>query len=148
MFTVAKSGVFARPIAEVFAFLGDQTNASQWQAAIVEVHRTTEGPPRVGATHTLVRTFMGRPLAATNEYIAYEPNSWIAFKSTSGPVPFEASYRLESAAEGTKVTSTVVMRPTGLMGLMAPLMARSLDKEMSAAFSQLKIVLERPASVA
>ncbi len=79
---------------------------------------------------------MGRPMAGTNEYFAYEPNSRIAFKSTSGPVPFEASYRLEPAAGGTKVTSTIAMRPTGLMGLMEPLTVRSLKKEMSLAFSQ------------
>ena len=145
MFTVEGSGVIARPIDEVFAYLGDQTNAAQWQAGIVEVRRTTEGPPRVGATHTLVRTFMGRRMAATNEYVAYEPNSWIAFKSTSGPIPFEASYRLEPAGRGTKVTGTITMRPTGLMRLIQPLMVRSLKKATSLAISQLKIVLEQPA---
>ena len=89
---------------------------------------------------------MGRRMAATNQYVAYEPNSFIAFKSTSGPVPFEASYRLEPAARGTKVTGTITMRPTGLMRLMQPLMVRSLKKETSAATSHLKIVLERPAA--
>lgn len=142
MVIVEGTVVFARPIDEVFAYLGDQTNAHEWQAGIVEARRTTDGPPRVGATHSLVRTFMGRRMEATNVYTAYEPNKLIAFRSTSGPVPFEASYVLESTATGTKVTGRLVMRPAGLYRLMAPLMAAMLRRETTAAMVALKSRLE------
>ena len=145
MIKVEKSGIINRPIEEVFAYVGDQTNASQWQSGVVEVRRTTEGPVRVGTKHTFVRNFMGRKVEASNEYVAYEPNKRIAFKSTSGPVPFEASYLFESMAAGTKLTSKIEMEAAGFLGLIEPLIAAGLRREMKAAFGVLTDLLEHRA---
>ena len=142
MIKVENSYVINRPIEEVFAFVGDQTNARQWQSGVVEVRRTTDGPLRVGTTHTIVRNFMGRRMEATNEYVAYEPNKRITFKSTSGPVRFEFSYLFESAAEGTKLTGKMQMQPTGLLRLAEPLIAASLRREMKAAAGVLTDLLD------
>ena len=117
MIKVENSGIINRPIEEVFAFVGDQTNAPQWQSGLVEVRRTTDGPLRVGTTHTFVRNFMGRKMEASNEYVAYEPNKRITIKSTSGPVRVEFSYLFESTAEGTKLTGKMEMQAAGLLRL-------------------------------
>ena len=142
MIRVEKSGIIERPIEEVFAYIGDQTNTPQWQAGLVEVRRTTEGPIGVGTKHTFVRTFMRRRMEADNEYIAFEPNRRIAFKTTSGPVRVEASYVFEGVAEGTRVTSTVEMDASGFLSLAEPLIAAGLRREMKAAIPLLKDVLE------
>jgi uncharacterized membrane protein len=144
MIKVGKTGVVDRPIDEVFAYIGDQLNAPRWQAALVEVKRVTEGPPGIGTKHAFVRSFMGRRLEASNEYVAYEPGKLITFKSTSGPVAFEASYLFESVAGGTKVTSRIEMNARGLLSLAEPLIARSLRREMDAAFVALKDLFEQP----
>ena len=39
----------SQPVAEVFAFVADQTNAPQWQNGLHEVRRLTEGPIGVGS---------------------------------------------------------------------------------------------------
>ena len=145
MIKVEKGVIINRPIEEVFAYVGDQTNAPQWQSGVVEVRRTTEGPLSVGTTHTFVRNFMGRRMEASNEYVTYEPNKIITFKSTSGPVRFEASYLFESTAEGTKLTSRIEMHAAGLFGLAEPLIAAGLRREMKAAFGVLKDLLENGA---
>ena len=142
MIRVEKSGIIERPIEEVFAYIGDQTNTPQWQAGLVEVRRTTEGPIGVGTKHTFVRTFMRRRMEADNEYIAFEPNRRIAFKTTSGPVRVEASYVFEGVAEGTRVTSTVEMDASGFLSLAEPLIAAGLRREMNAAIPVLKDLLE------
>jgi uncharacterized protein YndB with AHSA1/START domain len=142
MIRVEKSGIIERPIEEVFAYVGDQTNTPQWQAGLVEVRRTTEGPIGVGTKHTFVRTFMGRRMEADNEYIAFEPNRRIAFKTTSGPVRVEASYVFEAVPEGTRVTSTVEMDASGFLSLAEPLIAAGLRREMKAAIPVLKELLE------
>ena len=146
MIKVENSGTINRPIEEVFAFVGDQTNARQWQSGVVDVRRTTDGPLRVGTTHTFVRNFMGRKMEANNEYIAYEPNKRITFKGTSGPVRFEFSYLFDSTAEGTKLTGKMQMQATGLLRLAEPLMAASLRREMMAAAGVLKDLLENRAA--
>ena len=106
MIRVEKSGIIERPVEEVFAYIGDQTNAPAWQSGLVEVKRTTEGPIGVGTKHTLVRMFMRRRMEADNEYVAYEPDKLVTFKSISGP-PLEASYFFEPAGSGTRITSRV-----------------------------------------
>ena len=142
MIRVEKSGIIERPIEEVFAYIGDQTNTPQWQAGLVEVRRTTEGPIGVGTKHTFVRMFMGRRMEADNEYIAFEPNRRIAFKTTSGPVRVEASYVFEAVRRGHKVTSTVEMDASGFLSLAEPLIAAGLRREMKAAIPVLKDLLE------
>jgi uncharacterized protein YndB with AHSA1/START domain len=142
MFRAEQSAIIDRPIEDVFAFVGDQTNTPQWQAGLVEVRRTSDGPIGVGTTHTLVRTFMGRRMEADNEYVAYEPNKRIAFRTTSGPVRMEASYLFESAVGGTRLTSLIEMDASGLMSLAEPLIAAGLRREMKAAFATLKELLE------
>lgn len=144
MIKVEKSGVVDRPIEEVFAYIGDQQNAPRWQAGLVEVKRLTDGPPGLGTRHAIVRNFMGRRMEASNEYVAFEPGKLIAFKSTSGPVAFEASYLFESVAGGTKVTSRIEMDAKGLLSLAEPLIARGLRREMDAAMVTLKGLLAQP----
>lgn len=145
MIKVEKSGIIHRPIEEVFAFVADQRNAPQWQHGAVEVRRTTEGPLGIGTKHTFVRKFMGRKMEASNEYVEYEPNKKVAFKSTSGPIDFEASYLTEATPEGTKLTSRIEMQPRGFAGLAEPLIAASLRREMKAGFAELKDLLENRA---
>ena len=145
MIRVEKSGIIERPVEVVFAYIGDQTNTPQWQAGLVEVRRTTDGPIGVGTKHTFVRTFMRRRLEADNEYVAYEPNKLISFKTTTGPVRLVASYVFEVVPEGTRVTSRVEMDASGFMSIAEPLIAAGLKREMEAASRLLKDLLENQA---
>jgi uncharacterized protein YndB with AHSA1/START domain len=145
MINAEKSIVINRSVEDVFAYVGDQRNTPRWQAGLVEVKRLTDGPAGIGTKHTFVRSFMGRKMEASNVYIAYEPGRRITFKTTSGPVPLEASYFFEPAAGGTKLTSRIAMDAKGWVSLAEPLIARSLRREMDAAFVALKDLLEEPA---
>jgi uncharacterized protein YndB with AHSA1/START domain len=144
MIKAEKSMVVNRSVEDVFAYVGDQTNAPRWQAGLVEVRRLTDGPPRLGTRHTLVRTFLGRRMEADNEYIAYVPGERITFKTTSGPMPLEASYLVEPTVGGTRLTSRIEMEATGFLSLAEPLIAAGLGREMDAAFRKLKGLLEAP----
>jgi uncharacterized protein YndB with AHSA1/START domain len=137
-----KSIIIDRPIEEVFAFVGDLETGIQWQSALLEVRRTTQGPLGVGTQFTSVRKFMGQKVEATVEYVAYEPNKQITFRSISGPSPFEQSFLFESAAEGTRLTSILELQTGGLMGLADPLVSAGVKREMDASFGDLKDLLE------
>ena len=133
--------VIDRPVGEVFAFVTDQRNTPQWQAGLVEVRRLTDGPPGVGTRHVFVRNFLGRRMEGTNEYVAYEQDRLVTFRTISGP-PLEASYFFEPAGTGTRLTSRVVLQGSGLFGLIEPVVAAGLRREMKAAFPALKVLLE------
>jgi uncharacterized protein YndB with AHSA1/START domain len=136
-----QSIVIDRPIAEVFAFVTDQRNTPQWQAGLVEVRPLAAGLPGVGKRYALVRNFMGRRMEAVNEYLRYETDRLVTFKTISGP-EVEASYLFEPVENGTRVTSRVQLQISGLMGLFDPLIGMSLRREMRAALPALKALLE------
>jgi uncharacterized protein YndB with AHSA1/START domain len=140
-----QSIVIDRPVAEVFAFVTDQRNTPQWQAGLVEVQRLTDGAPRVGTQHALVRQFLGRRMEAKNEYLRFEPDRLVTFKTISGPA-VEASYVFEPVAGGTRLTSRVLLRAAGpFAALLQPIMSASLRREMKAALPALKVLLEAKA---
>jgi hypothetical protein len=80
-------------------------------------------------------------MKVTNEYVAFEANRLVTFRSISGP-PLEASYFFEPAGSGTRITSRVQLQGSGLFGLLEPVVAASLRREMKAAFPALKALLE------
>ena len=137
-----KSIVIQRPIEEVFAYVSDLQNGPQWQSALLEARRTTEGPLGIGTKFTSVRKFMSQKMEASIEFVAYEPNHKFAIKSTSGSTPFEQSFLFESTAEGTRLTTILELQTSGLMGLADPLISNSLRREMDASFGDLKDLLE------
>ncbi len=136
-----QSIVIDRPIAEVFAFVTDQRNTPQWQAGLVEVRPLAEGLPGVGKRYALVRKFMGRRMEAVNEYLRYETDKLVTFKTISGP-EVEASYLFEPVENGTRVTSRVRLQIPGVMGLFDPLIGMNLRREMRTALPALKALLE------
>jgi uncharacterized protein YndB with AHSA1/START domain len=142
MIRAEQTSTIDRPIDEVFRYVGDQTNTPNWQAGLLEVRRTSDGPLGVGTTHTLVRRFMRRTMEADNVYVAYEPNKLISFKTTSGPVRLEASYLFEPSVGGTRLTSRIEMDASGFVSLAEPLIAAGLKREMKTAFRVLKDLLE------
>ena len=139
--------VIDRPVDEVFAFVTDQTNTPRWQAGLVELERTTEGPIGVGTKHKGARNFMGRRMELANEYTVYEPGKLVTFRTTSGPA-LVASYLFESVPGGTRLTSRVEMQGAGLYGLLEPVICAGLRREMKAALPALKALLESPSAAA
>jgi carbon monoxide dehydrogenase subunit G len=148
MFKIETSITISRPIEEVFAYVSDFRNAAQWQAGVVEVRQTPEGPVRIGTQITFVRTFLGRKLEGTSEVVEYEPPTKHTFQSTSGPLPFTVSRIFEPATEGTNVTIVFEMQPGGVFALAEPLIARSFRRAVEADFGNLKDLLESRVAVA
>ena len=92
-----------------------------------------------------VRKLLGRRLESTAEVTAYEPNAKIAFKSTSGPVQYEAWYIFEPVDAGTKLTIVGEAETGGFFKLAEGLVVRQFEKEMQTALAALKDILEAQA---
>lgn len=145
MIRVEASIDIGRSAKDVFAYVGDQTNAPRWQRGLADVRRTTHGPIGVGTRHTAVRTLMGRRLKLSNEYRRYEPNKLVAFE-WSGTMPGQASYVIEPAGtERARLTSRIEMRAPGLFRLAEPLIAARLKSDVEANLGKLKDLLEAKA---
>jgi len=146
MINVKDSIVIHRPIEELFAYVSDLSNGPEWQNGLIEVRKTTAGPLGVGTCFTFVRKFLGRKLEADNEFTVYRPNEIVTFRTTSGPIPVEASYLFATEPEGTRVTCHIEMKTEGFSRLAEPLIAASIRRDMRAEFDYLKDLLESRAA--
>jgi carbon monoxide dehydrogenase subunit G len=61
---------------------------------------------------------------------------------TAGPLSTTLVYELAGDGDGTSVRFSVTGRPTGLLRLMQPLIARATQRNLDQAFARLKRVLE------
>jgi uncharacterized protein YndB with AHSA1/START domain len=137
--------VINHPIEDVFAFVSNIEELSQWAGPVLEAKQTSEGPVGVGTTLTRVTQFLGRRLETTHEVTEYEPNRKISFKSSSGPIPIEERFTFESVEDGTKGTFSSEVEAGGFFKLAEPIVARMLKRQMESDVNNLKDMLEAQA---
>jgi hypothetical protein len=134
----------ARPAAEVFEFVADQTNAPRWQQGLHEVRRITPGPLGVGSEHVFVRRFAGMKIESRNRFTGYDPGRFVSFEIPSGKITGEASYLVEpTGTDNSRLISEVHFRVAGPAGLASPLLARLFERQSKKDEATLKELLEQ-----
>jgi uncharacterized protein YndB with AHSA1/START domain len=131
-----------RPPAAVFAYLADFENVPQWNYAIQQTRKLTDGPVAVGSRYQQRRT-LPDPAEETFEVTEYEPDHTLAVRGTLGPFPAQASYTLEAAGDATVLTNTFDLEPQGALKLVAPIATRRIKSAVAANLDVLKQILER-----
>ncbi|HEX2320664.1 MAG TPA: SRPBCC family protein [Streptosporangiaceae bacterium] len=132
----------ARPREEVFAFLADFRNVPRWNYAIDKTWQTSPGPTGVGATYLQTRSI---PLKSQEafEVTAFEPPRQLAVHGQIGPFLATITYRLESAAGGTRLTNRIDLEPSrAVMRLAAPLAVPRVKTAVAANLATLKQIME------
>ena len=140
----------ARVPDEVFALWADLERSTEYSAATVERRKVTLGPVGVGTRYHAVDRWPGRTVTFTVEVTAFEPPRRMV-ASWSEPMTGGWEARFEATDGGTDLTFTTSMEPSGLMGLLSPLMrpwaARQLRRFM-ADFQRWADAEPRPATLA
>lgn len=85
---------------------------------------------------------MGREYRYDWNVVEHQPPSRMTIESTSGPFPTTLAYQLSSRDGGTWVEFSVTGRPSGLLRLLEPLIARNTRTNLERGFPRLKQVLE------
>jgi uncharacterized protein YndB with AHSA1/START domain len=132
-----------RPAAEVFAFLARFENLPRWNHAIGETWQVSPEPVSVGARYVQTRTLPARS-EETFEVTAYEPDRALAIRGTFGPFLGNVAYLLEPAGGTTRLTNTMDLEPSGLVGVVAPLATSRIKAAVVANLGTLKRLLESP----
>ena len=134
----------ARPAADVFNFVADQTNAPQWQKGLHEVRRTTPGPIGVGTEHSVCAPLRRDEVESRNRFTSYEPGRFVSFEIPAGRITGEASYLAEPTGINTsRLTSEVHFWVSGLAGLAAPLLAWVFKRDNARDEAALKELFEQ-----
>jgi uncharacterized membrane protein len=142
MITIESSLDIQRPVETVFAYVTDQRNCPQWEAAVKKVQVIPDGPPVVGTKTKVVGTFLGMKLEAAFEITALEPNRSYTYQGGSDPAVGETTMRFEPVGNSTHMSVTFHMEPGGLFKIAEPLLASQIKKQWDADGQRLKALLE------
>jgi carbon monoxide dehydrogenase subunit G len=122
--------VIDRPIEEVFAFLADGENDPKFSPRVLEIAKTTDGPPGVGTVYASTVKDAGMKTRREFRLTAFEPPTRIRWAESSKNLVTapEGGYDLAREGTGTRVTVYNVLEGHGPGKLLAPLALRSARK--------------------
>lgn len=129
---VEESVVIARPPQEVFDFLAEFKNLSVYDAFVSVSGQVGDGPPGLGTRGWGTTRFMGQQSDWTVEYTEFEPPRRMVSRTVEGTRDVTATFTLETADGGTRVTERL---EAGAMGgfldkLPEPLVNRLLGRSL------------------
>jgi uncharacterized protein YndB with AHSA1/START domain len=140
--TFENTVIIRRPIEEVFGFLSQFENVPEWNYAIVETRKVSEGPVGVGTIYHQVRSVPSRS-EERFEVTVYNPSRHLELRGQLGPFPSRLSYALDALPEGTRVTNTVELELRGPGRLLGRVAVPRVRDAVAANLRKLKEVLER-----
>ena len=131
-----------RPVEEVFDYVSDPLNFSQWNSAVRAVRTTSPRAGEVGSAYSMERDLPGGRARNELEIVARERPSEFAVRTTSGPTPFVYRYRFSSENGATAVVLDGTVELEGAARLLAPVASRAVRKGVEDNFATLKKILE------
>jgi hypothetical protein len=141
MITATADITIHRPIEDVFAFLTDASNHGRWDSTSIEMVPLEPGPWRAGLEFREVRRIGPRPTEVRSRIAGFEAGRSMDLESLTGP-SFRGHWRLATVDGGTHLRWNGELEPSGIMGLLAPLIQRQFRKTTASNFARLKEVLE------
>jgi carbon monoxide dehydrogenase subunit G len=137
---IERSATIAAPPAELFAYLSDLENLSEWQAGVVSASRTSEGPMRAGATALVTREIMGKRVEAPLTVTEHDPPRRLAIGSEVSGVKAHATLDFAPAEAGraTDLTFAMEIRGSGFTGFMEGMIASAAGGDIDSSLAQLQ----------
>ena len=142
MFTFEKNIFINRPPQEVWDFLTNPANNSQWESSTKHAEWTSEGPPGVGSTYRSFGKLFGRDLEVTSEITTWDPPIEHGHKATSGLFPLEVTMKYEPKENGTQLNVHLQGELGGFFKIAEGLLVKQSSKMLDADFEALKRFLE------
>jgi carbon monoxide dehydrogenase subunit G len=133
-----------RPIEEVFAFLADGENDPKFSPRVLEIAKTTDGPPGVGTIYASTVKDAGMKTEREFKLTEFEPPTRIRWAEISKNLvtASEGGYDLAPEGAGTRVTIHNVLEGHGFGKLLAPLALRSARKGAAEMAQAIKAAVE------
>lgn len=137
--------VIERPVEEVYSYISDVSNASDWMPWADET-AVIDGPEPSGVAEGQRRLIKQTEFRVQSETVLeatdVDPGRSYSFETVEGPVSFQGSYRFEPVDGGTRLTRTYHVELPGLTRLMEPVMAPRMKRRWEADLERVKEILE------
>jgi uncharacterized membrane protein len=134
----------ARPADEVFIFLDDVTNNTQWLRGMVSCTWTTDPPTRVGSRYEQVARFLGREIRTSFEVTEHEAGHRVTIASRAGSsFPLTVTREvIPRGADACAVIETVESDPAGFYRMATPLLRLMVGRNIRRDYRRLRTLLE------
>jgi uncharacterized protein YndB with AHSA1/START domain len=139
---VDQSVVIRRPPKEVFAFLADLENWSQWQPDLRENAQTSRGQMDVGTTFRQALDAGGQRIELLGEVTEYEPDENLSLEYARDGLSVRLNFRLEPIDEGTRLIGEGEGRMSGFFSLFEPLVEREINERIKTGLADRKVLLK------
>ena len=143
MIELVHSMSIARPVSEVFAYVGDVGNLPLWAEVAKSAEPMGDGDVKVGTRSRVEIDFHGHRSVATYIVTRYEQDRLFAFRTSDAPFDLENSYEFTPVDGGTHLDITSAGDAHGFSRLLEPLVAKMLDRQFVADHERLRELLNR-----
>lgn len=98
-----------KPLDEVWRFVSDMSNSSEWLNGVSAVEATSQGDLAPGATFSSAYRFDGKSHKVSYVLTEFEPPHRICYRISGGPHPALTQLELKSEGDFTKVNHVMEM---------------------------------------
>jgi carbon monoxide dehydrogenase subunit G len=134
----------SRPSRDVFVYVAEFSNASEWDPGIAEAKKLTDGPPRVGSEFDVVALFRGKRQRFHYVVTEFEQDRRIVLSGDGEKARSIDEITFEPARAETRITYMVDFYLKGLLRPLGPLLMPVMSRMGDDALQGLKSVLDRP----
>jgi len=142
MITMAAEITIHRPPEQVFEYLADLANLSEWQGNVVRATVTTPGPVRVGTEYTQFMRMGPATVEGRCRITGYEPGRALAFTLESRMLNCAGQLRLDPVAGGTRLTSTGTGHLRGPWRVLTPVVQAQVKRDSAHEVARIKAEVE------
>ena len=148
MLQVATQQAIRRPAAEVFEFVADMSNNSQWQSGMRSCVWTSDPPVAIGSTYEQTASFLGKEIVSSFEVREFEPGERIRIVTTGGSMPIDVTRVVEPVTDNVSLVEVILRGDSsGVYRIAAPIMRVMVSRSVRADYKRLKALLETPGVV-
>ena len=131
-----------RPPEDVFAYLADVSNLTEWQSGVHSAEVEGGGAATAGARVVESRTMLGKEMTTTLEIVDFEPPRLFTLRALDGPALLTIRHELEPSGGETELRVVVEGEVKHMPGFAAGLMMRGAERQFRKDFERLKRLLE------
>lgn len=146
MITMAAEVTIHRPAEQVFEYLADLANLSQWQGNVVRATVTTPGPVGVGTEYTQTMRMGPATVEGRCRITGFEPGRALEFVLESRMLNCAGQLRVDPVPDGTRLTSTGTGHLRGPWRVLMPMVQAQVKRESVQEVARIKAEVEATGS--
>lgn len=135
----------ARPVEEVFDYVADFSNTSEWDPGVVEARKLADAPVDVGSEFDVVAVFRGKRQLFRYVVTSFERNKRIVLAGDGRRARSIDEVTVQPAGAGTRLAYNADIQLKGIFRVGEPFMSRVFSRMGDEALAGLKSVLDRRA---